>query len=1116
MLTTTGLMASSGSGLPSPAHESPDDNLNKFTSFLHSVAGYVDIELDTVLQDHCYARPWNWRPENIYVKPVKKIFFAPDQEVSGNQQSEDDEIDVEHCDMTNEVSLPYDLTKLCQGMEESQKLASFARPDDENADDWGEKIEKTFFTGLQKKIFARVLHVLSTERLTRLAKVNCSTEPIYRRISTDSSTQKFREILASAGWDLSISQWLHGLLLENLPREYLVIYLDILQTLRAKVPQLIEKMITVQPNAMVKLGTIPAESLGAVLKRSWDPIASCLNSNRPKKLPGNPVIIVAPSGVGTSISSRQHKWITQLGSLGTVVTIHSHVGLSANRMTMMACMEQLVQATRAKIQDVRSDFPGRPIILIGFNTGAALTCQVAQMEHVTAVVCLGFPFTTAEGNRGTPDDTLLDIRCPILFVVGQNAKLTRTDDIEDIREKLLVESSLVVVGTADDYLRISTTKKISDGITQSMVDRCILDEIADFVAGIILQPYPLPLRPVGFYNLEKANKREQRKRKNSPTNLMGDELNFLNAQKKSRPTTPVDRVTLTTNQTSQNLSKSNIINQTTLTKIRGTNIINQTPVQRRRSKTVNIQKTGIVDQSTPIKQLVQGNSTASNGGLTLNIGSLASLGSGGPIKLGPYSTSQSSNMQVKSNTSIKQPVSLTNVSKMIHSNNLSNLPGKIKTVSPNTKIFNKTLAINNKNAVASNRTISSNNYKSMNIQEKSGDAKLVTVLATSGNQVRVSTPTLSVIQNKSMVNSSSHLTALLHSRKSANDGGNNSEASGIATSTGLHSNESSSMNSTAVITSTTTAKAMESTRHAMNADSSNTISVTRISENTANSDQLPTFTINENTGNPITLVPWLSKTNNCQKISQTTPKITINQKNQWKEQQSSSTILNDNSSIDLDDELGNILDIPIIFAKDDDNLNIIEKTPSLSLTSASDVCQQNVPPKVVPTTTKVVLLSNKEGKVYCPPTKVHAKISEQTLIQPNTSSENGNLIQRVRAQNSLVSNWNNGSSKNVSRSTNPTIKYTKIILSKRSSDVPNSSNDPVILKKNTSKRSSYQVITDNKNQQLTTLPVKIISKWQKYSVEDTYNAQDIIETKDDITFNDLLEYDSKSIEKDEY
>jgi regulatory NSL complex subunit 3 len=76
------------------------------------------------------------------------------------------------------------------------------------------------------------------------------------------------------------------------------------------------------------------------------------------------------------ISSRQHKWVAQLGTLGMVVTVNPHLGLIANKMTVIAGIEQLIQACRAKIQDIRVDFPGRPIILVGFKTGAGLACQV--------------------------------------------------------------------------------------------------------------------------------------------------------------------------------------------------------------------------------------------------------------------------------------------------------------------------------------------------------------------------------------------------------------------------------------------------------------------------------------------------------------------------------------------------------------------------------------------------------------------------------------------------------------------------------------------------------------------------------------------------------------------
>lgn len=67
---------SSGSGLPSPTAETLDEDSNRLVVYLRQLAGNYEMELDVIVKDHCYARPWNWKPENIYVKPTKKLFFS--------------------------------------------------------------------------------------------------------------------------------------------------------------------------------------------------------------------------------------------------------------------------------------------------------------------------------------------------------------------------------------------------------------------------------------------------------------------------------------------------------------------------------------------------------------------------------------------------------------------------------------------------------------------------------------------------------------------------------------------------------------------------------------------------------------------------------------------------------------------------------------------------------------------------------------------------------------------------------------------------------------------------------------------------------------------------------
>ena len=64
-----------------------------------------------------------------------------------------------------------------------------------------------------------------------------------------------------------------------------------------------------------------------------------------------------------------------------------------------------------------------------------------------------------------------------MFVIGQHATTCSIDDMEDLREKMKAENSLLVVGGADDNIRVSRSKKKEEGLTQVMVDKRILVNI---------------------------------------------------------------------------------------------------------------------------------------------------------------------------------------------------------------------------------------------------------------------------------------------------------------------------------------------------------------------------------------------------------------------------------------------------------------------------------------------------------------------------------------------------------------------------------------------------------------------------------------------------------------
>lgn len=75
------------------------------------------------------------------------------------------------------------------------------------------------------------------------------------------------------------------------------------------------------------------------------------------------------------------------------------------------------------------------------------------------------------------------------------------EEIESLREKMQAQTSLVVVGSADDALRVGKHKRQIEGVTQTMVDNMIMVSQLSYVSPQLCNSCTSSIDRMKFPNL---------------------------------------------------------------------------------------------------------------------------------------------------------------------------------------------------------------------------------------------------------------------------------------------------------------------------------------------------------------------------------------------------------------------------------------------------------------------------------------------------------------------------------------------------------------------------------------------------------------------------------------